>query len=577
MLVASWRPDRAIEVAYWYLTRRKVRARNRLYAAISDAPFAYSVLIRSIEQQEKMIDEAPRMMSGWECLPMFSIILIVPAGTPQDRFDETMRSIEAQIYDQHEVIVAGEGVTEAMRSDPRLRAVASSANNLPLLGLAIEAARGEYIVPLTPGTLLSTLGLFRFAEALQANRCATVLYGDEDSIWDKTRSRPWLKPRWNEEMILGMDYASRACIVARRTAVAVILDRGAGACRSVYALLLAITRREAAHPVHVEHITAHVPDYSNGDTASDRAAVVAEHLVDRGASVETGPFGTLSVRWPMPEAEPSVTILVPTRDRSDLVRACIESLLRKTEYSNYSIVIIDNGSVENQTKEYFRFLSDNPKIDVLSCEMPYNFSAINNYAVERTSSDYLCFLNNDTEIIDSNWLTEMMRYAVRPEIGAVGAKLLYQDLSIQHAGVVIGIGNAAGHAHRALPDGDPGYFAHAHVAHYASAVTAACLVVARHKFEQVAGFDATYLQIAYNDVDLCLKLRKAGWQNVYTPRAVLLHLESKSRGSDFLPIHRDRYMRELAVLQDRWNTTTFVDPMHHPMLDRSSETYRIAF
>jgi GT2 family glycosyltransferase len=185
----------------------------------------------------------------------------------------------------------------------------------------------------------------------------------------------------------------------------------------------------------------------------------------------------------------------------------------------------------------------------------------------------LCLLNDDTEVIGDDWLTELMRYAVRPEVGAVGAKLLYDDGSIQHAGVVIGLGEAAGHAHRYLRGDQPGYFHRPHVAHFASAVTAACLVVKAEKFHAVGGFDEQGLAIAFNDVDLCLKLEAAGWRNVYQPRAVLVHHESRSRGKDFAPQHLERYQRELAVLQDRWKTRDYHDPLHHPLLDRSSEAY----
>ncbi|WP_174298216.1 glycosyltransferase family 2 protein, partial [Sphingomonas bacterium] len=295
---------------------------------------------------------------------------------------------------------------------------------------------------------------------------------------------------------------------------------------------------------------------------------------DAGATASAGPFGTVTVRWPAPDPAPPVTILVPTRDHPELLRACVGSVLEHTRYGNYTLVIIDNGSVEPETHAYLDGIAADPRVAVLPCPMPYNYSAINNFAVRHARDGYLCFLNNDTQVTAGDWLGEMMRYAVRPAIGAVGAKLLYEDGSIQHAGVVMGLGNAAGHAHRGLRAGDPGYFAQAHAAHYASAVTGACLVVEKAKFDAVGGFDAEGLQIAYNDVDLCLKLGRAGWRNVYAPQATLFHLESKSRGADLSSAHIDRYMRELEVLQTRWGTTTVVDPMHHPGLDRASETYR---
>jgi GT2 family glycosyltransferase len=198
---------------------------------------------------------------------------------------------------------------------------------------------------------------------------------------------------------------------------------------------------------------------------------------------------------------------------------------------------------------------------------------LNNLAVRHAKGSYVLLLNNDTEVIAPEWLSEMMRLASRPDVGAVGAKLLYEDGSIQHAGVVVGMGEAAGHAHRFLAPGDPGYFRQPHAAQFVTAVTAACLLVQRDKYEAVGGLDEECFAIAYNDVDFCLKLQQAGWRNAYTPHAVLYHHESKSRGNDLSPTHRARYMRELEALQDRWKTKTFIDPLHSPHLDRYSETF----
>jgi GT2 family glycosyltransferase len=184
-------------------------------------------------------------------------------------------------------------------------------------------------------------------------------------------------------------------------------------------------------------------------------------------------------------------------------------------------------------------------------------------------------LNNDTEVVEDGWLTEMMRYAVRSQIGAVGAKLLYADNTIQHAGVIVGIGEAAGHAHRNLPTRDKGYFGRAHSAHFVSAVTGACLLVEKQKFLGVGGLDQDSFAVAYNDIDFCLKLERAGWRNVYVPHAVLIHHESKSRGKDHARSQIDRYRKELTVFQKRWGSKTYDDPLFNPNLDRSNETFVI--
>ena len=185
-----------------------------------------------------------------------------------------------------------------------------------------------------------------------------------------------------------------------------------------------------------------------------------------------------------------MSIIIPTRDRVELLRPCVESVLRLTTYEPFEIIVVDNGSTDGATLAYLKGLELRPSVRVLSYDRPYNYSAINNFAARSAAGDFLCLLNNDTEVLEPDWLTEMMRYAVREDVGAVGAKLLYDDGTIQHAGVVVGLGEGAGHAHRFQPADDPGYFRQAHVAQFVSAVTAACLVTEKRKFDAVGGLDA---------------------------------------------------------------------------------------
>jgi GT2 family glycosyltransferase len=252
---------------------------------------------------------------------------------------------------------------------------------------------------------------------------------------------------------------------------------------------------------------------------------------------------------------PLVSIIVPTRDRLELLRTCIGSVDEHTDYQPYEWIVVDNGSEEAATLDYLADLSRRPDARVIRSEGPFNFSGLNNLGVGAAAGDFVLLLNNDTEAFHAEWLTEMMR----------------------HAGVVIGMGEAAGHAHRFLPAGDPGYFRLPHVAQEVSAVTAACLLVRKERYLAVGGLDEEKFAVAYNDVDFCLRLKEANWRNIYTPHAKLYHRESKSRGSDFSAINRERYMRELENLQTRWGTRTFVDPLHSPHLDRYSETFQPGF
>ena len=266
-------------------------------------------------------------------------------------------------------------------------------------------------------------------------------------------------------------------------------------------------------------------------------------------------------------------MVVATRDRVELLRTCVKGVLEETAYPDLELIVADNDSRQPETLRYMDEIAADPRVRVVRWPHPFNYSAINNFAAGHASGEYLCLLNNDIEVLEPQWLDEMVREAVQPGVGAVGARLLYPDRTIQHAGVAIGIGNAAGHAHRGLPMDEVGYFAQTHVVRGASAVTAACLVVAKRHFDAVGGLDEEAFAVAYNDVDLCLKLQQYGLVNIYTPLATLIHHESKSRGIDFAPEHLERYMRELAVFQQRWGAAEAVDPWHHPQLNRQSEVF----
>lgn len=544
--VLPYRPKQALAALYWHVTRRKVRARNRLRVASADLPFAYRLWIRTVEKRALHAAESTRI-ADWRYRPSFSIVLYALQGDPTDAADRSFKSIERQIYPFWTV------------TDSRTEALAAS----------IARTSADFVLPLRAGDVLSEAALFRIAEGLQANPDVLMIYGDQDELNKGGRQRPWFKPSWNEELFLAQDYLSDAvaieAVFAHRMA-----EKSGG---SLSDLVIAATAEAKDSIVHVPHILVHVGSDRRAPRDSTRVHAVARHLRPRHAACSEGPFGTVKVEWPLPRRLPLVSIIIPTKDKLELLRPCVESVLDRTDYANFEILIVDNGSVEKRTADYLKTIEERSNVRVLPYPAEYNFSAINNFAAREARGPYLCLLNNDTEVLGSSWLTELMRYAIRPDVGAAGAKLLYEDGSIQHAGVVIGIGEAAGHAHRYLPGDKPGYFRQPHVAQYVSAVTAACLIVEKRKFEAVGGFDEAELPIAFNDVDLCLKLKRAGWRNVYVPHAVLVHHESRSRGADISPLNIDRYMRELRVLQDRWGTKSYVDPLHNPNLDRYSETF----
>jgi GT2 family glycosyltransferase len=246
--------------------------------------------------------------------------------------------------------------------------------------------------------------------------------------------------------------------------------------------------------------------------------------------------------------------------------------LARTDYPAVDIVVIDNGSDDQDALAYLDELRQ-AGTKVLQQPGPFNFSALNNAAVREIGSEILCFLNNDVEMLGPDWLQPLVAQAIRREIGAVGPQLLYADGTIQHAGVFTGIGGGAAHAHRFQKPGEVGYFQRANLPQLVSAVTAACLVVEREKFAAVGGFDEAEFPVAFNDVDLCLKLNARGWQSFYEPRSRLIHHESKSRGSDRARMKRDRFAGELAALKRKWGTDRECDPFHHPYLSPFCEQF----
>lgn len=541
------RPKPALAALYWYLTRRRVRARNRLRVASADLPFVYAAWIKANESDEELQARCRAVLedSGWH--PRFCIMLHSQGGFRGEQLARSSASIERQIYPQW--TIAGPADDE--------------------LG-PITSATSDFIVPLRVGDELSRAALLRFVEAARAHPGAPIFFGDEDHADERgRRSRPWFKPLWNEELFLAIDYLSGCTAIATALARDVV---AASAPSSVCELMLAATSSARRPPVHIPHILCHV--HGHETERNDRVELVGAHVRKQGATCSPGPFDTVKVQWPLPEVPPRVSIIVATRDKVDLLRACVDGVLHRTDYSDFELLIVDNGSVERRTRAFLAEVSKDPRVRVLAFPHPFNFSAINNFAAREAAGSFLCLLNNDTEVLEPTWLAELMRYAVRPEIGAAGAKLLYEDGSIQHAGIIIGIGEAAGHAHRFLPADKPGYFRMPHVPQFVSAVTAACLVIERCKFDEVGGFDEE-IAVAFNDVDFCLRIEAAGWRNVYVPHALLLHHESKSRGNDLSPENIDRFGRELEILQRRWGTNSYVDPAHNPNLDRYSETFVI--
>jgi glycosyltransferase involved in cell wall biosynthesis len=299
------------------------------------------------------------------------------------------------------------------------------------------------------------------------------------------------------------------------------------------------------------------------------------HARDARAELSPRP-NTYRVRWPIPAPEPLVSLLIPTRDRRELVETAISSIIEKSEYQNFEILILDNGSTDPDTLEYFaRIPREDSRVRVVPYNHSFNYSAINNHGVTQARGEVIGLINNDIEVISADWLREMLSHAIRPEIGCVGAKLFYSNQTLQHGGVILGICGCAGHSHKHLSPDQPGYVYRAIVVQNLSAVTAACLVMRKCIFEQVGGLDEKNLTIAFNDVDLCLKVREAGYRNLWTPYAELYHHESLSRGHEDTPEKIQRFQSEVNHMKDKWGQKLLHDPFYNPNLTLEREDFSL--
>jgi GT2 family glycosyltransferase len=493
-------------------------------------------------------------MAAWPARPRF-LVLTGAAGANAASLQQTTRSLEAQVYAEW-TLQAG------FPTGP------------------VDAA--DWIVWLEPGCTLPAHALFTIAKEIVAHPGVRMLYADTDAI-DAAgqRSDPCFKPDWNPDLFLSRNlFAPMGVIQGSLFEDAGGLDAAAGDAQGLDLALRCVERVRADQIRHIPRILSHAGHASTRLAAAGAADVQAleRHFRRTGtaATAEATPQG-LRTRYALPDAPPLVSLVIPTRNGVNLVRQCIESIVLETAYPNYEILLVDNGSDDPEALAYFAALDAQPGITVIRDDRPFNYSALNNAAVAQARGELVGLLNNDIEVISPDWLREMVSLALQPGVGAVGAKLLYPDMTIQHGGVVLGIGGMAGHAHKHLPSTAAGHGGRAQLVQNFSAVTAACLVVRKSLYEEVGGLDEAQLGVAYNDVDFCLRLREAGYRNVWTPYAELLHHESASRGLDVAAESRDRLARESAFMQGRWAELIAHDPAYNPNLTLDTEDFDLAW
>jgi len=431
------------------------------------------------------------------------------------------------------------------------------------------------VILTAPGHTLLPGTVAQLCAALARSPMHQAIYGDALLIRRDGTAMPLLRPAFDPDYLMAVDYIGPVIAIRRSGLDAIAAPTGAPARAADLILRLAerFGGQAIGHlprPLSQSHL---LPAGDAGEATVHRTVVRA--ALDRvGATdVETvmEPDGILTLRHPLPAEWPLVSLIVPTRDRLDLLRPCIASLLERTDWPAREILICDNGSREPETLAYFADLTARGLARIVPCPGPFDFAGMNNAAARQARGRVLVFVNNDVEALHPDWLERLVREALRPEVGAVGAKLIDGAGRIQHGGVLLGPGGLVTHAHRFFASDAPGYLGVLRATHAVSAVTAACLVVEAAKFAAVGGFDAQAFAVDFNDVDLCLRLNQAGYRTLFVPGAVLNHFEAASRR--WTRDARERHLREVAAFRTRWGSLLAQDPHYHPGFDPDLGTY----
>jgi len=537
-------------------------------------------------------------LADFSLKPLVSIVCPI-YNTQPEWLIACIQSVLAQQYDHWELILVDDASTnlshfdvlkQYSELDDRVKTIYLEKNGhiSAATNAGVEQSTGEYVVFLDHDDELAPNALLEICNVINDYPDAKIIYSDEDLMSENgERITPHFKSDWNPELLRAHNYITHLCCYEAG------LLHSLGGMRLGYEgaqdydlILRASAVVDAGDIYHIPKILYHWRMVEGSTALSSGAKTYATeaglralqdyiHINNISASVvHSNKENFYKVSYLLPKKAPKVSIIIPTRDGLDVLKPCIETLMDTTAYKNYEIVILDNGSEKQETLNFLKELSEKPNIQVIRDEGEFNYSRINNLAVSHSKGELICLLNNDIEIIDQDWLSEMVSIAVRKEVGCVGAKLLYPDGTIQHAGVILGLGGYAAHSHRGLGGDSSGYFCRAQLRQQLSAVTGACLLIRREVYDAVGGLDEAF-QVAYNDVDFCLRVQALGYQNIYTPFATLVHHESKTRGEDSGAEKTKRFDQEKALLLNRWSSLIHTDPFYNINLTRGREDFSI--
>ncbi|MUP33149.1 glycosyltransferase family 2 protein [Enterococcus faecium] len=538
--------------------------------------------LKSQQEQSKKFDYRPLISIA---MPVYNVEI--------KWLEKCIDSVINQTYDNWELCISDDASTDPKikkcleayeKKEPRIKVVFRKENGHISLATnsALEIATGEFIALLDNDDELPPHALFEVVKVLNERPELDVIYSDEDKIdAEGNRFDPHFKADWSPDTLMGNNYISHVSVYRSSIVKSLGGFRKGYEGSQDYDLVLRVTEQiPEDHIYHIDKVLYHwrtIP----GSTASSGEA--KSYIYDSGVKALTDTLNRRGIKGTVRPGlisgfyevtyevlqEELVSVIIPTKNGYDDLKLCVDSIIEKTSYPNYEIIIADNGSTDPKMQELFAEYKKqlNERFIVELIDIPFNYSRINNLAAEKASGKYLLFLNNDTEVIEPNWMTTMVSYAQFDRIGCVGAKLYYPDDTTQHAGVLVGIGGVAGHALNNYDRTHCGYFGRLVIDVNYLAVTAACMMVKAADFKAVNGFDET-LEVAFNDVDLCLKIYELGRYNVYAHQVELYHFESKSRGYEDTPEKQKRFAGEIKKMQDKWPAYIAHDPFYNDNLTK---------
>lgn len=533
-------------------------------------------------------------------LPQISIVMAA-YNTPTKWLDEAIESVVKQSYPNWELCIADDCSSDVSVKiclekwrgrDKRIKVVLRDKNGhiSAATNSALDQVTGDWVCFMDHDDTLDEHALAALYKVIEKKPDTVLIYSDEDKIDEYgNRSGPHFKSDWNPDLLLSHNYITHltAVNVKQIDKNDLRLDSTVNGSQDYDFLLRLMPKLNQKNVVHIPwilyHWRAHAGSTAMASSAksytADAGLLALNNYISRNrfnATCCALGDNFYKVSWLVPEPQPLISIIIPTKDKADLLRMCVDSIAEKTTYQNYEIIVVDNNSEEGETYALLRQYRNKSSLNfrVLTYDKKFNWSAINNFAAKEAKGELLLFLNNDIEVITPEWLEELAGQALRPEIGCTGSLLLYPNMTIQHAGIIVGLGGAAGHSHKHFHFSSPGYYRRLEAIQNLSGVTGACLMIKRSVFEEAGGFDES-LAVAFNDVEFCLRVREMGYRNVYTSFAKLFHHESISRGYEDTPAKQIRFAQEVARLKQKWGGLLQSDPYYSPHLTTSREDFSL--